>query len=188
MAQYSCIVFSIHIQVIFQHNLVLRQCSCFIRAENIHRTKVLDRVQIFHDRLLFTHGNGTFGKAGCHDHRQHLRSQSYCYGDTKQKSIQPVPFRDTIDKEYQRNHNQHKPDQNPGNCIHAFSKAGLYRFACDCRCHGTKQGTVSGTDNYCCCTSGNHITSHKSNIAVIGDAFFLCTYLRCLFYRFTFTC
>ena len=52
----------------------------------------------------------------------------------------------------------------------------------------TKQSAVSRADNHCRCTSGNYIASHKSNIAVIGDAFFLCTYLRCLFHRFAFTC
>ena len=113
MAQYSCIIFSIHIQVIFQHNLILCQCSCFICTKDINGTEILDGIQILNNRLLFAHGNGTFCKAGCYDHRQHLRSQSDSYGNTEQKGIQPVSLCDTIDKKYQRNHDQHKPDQNP---------------------------------------------------------------------------
>ena len=39
--------------MVFQHDFVLGQRPGFIGAENIHRAKVLDSVEVLHDHFLF---------------------------------------------------------------------------------------------------------------------------------------
>ena len=55
-------------------------------------------------------GDRTFGKAGRHDHGKHLRGQADGNGDAEQECFQPVAFRNAIDEEHQRNHDQHEAD------------------------------------------------------------------------------
>ena len=44
MPQYPRRFFAFNIQMIFQYNLILRQRTGLISAENVNRSKVLDRI------------------------------------------------------------------------------------------------------------------------------------------------
>ena len=76
MTQYSRIVLTTYIQVVFQYNLILGQRASLVSTENINSTEVLNRIEIFNDCLLLAHRNSTFRKAGCYNHRQHFRCQT----------------------------------------------------------------------------------------------------------------
>ncbi|CDC34815.1 unknown [Anaerostipes sp. CAG:276] len=76
VTQYSRIVLAIYIQVVFQHNLILGQSAGLVGAENVNGTEILNRIEVFNDCLLLAHGNSTFRKTGCYNHRQHFRCQT----------------------------------------------------------------------------------------------------------------
>ena len=138
MTQYSCILVTVNVQMIFQYNLILRQRACFIGTKNINRAKVLDGIEILDDGFLFAHGNSALSQAGCNNHRQHLRRQSYGNRDAEQEGLQPIALGDAVDEEYQRNHNQHEAYQYPGNSIDTFSEARFHCFPGNGGCHRAK--------------------------------------------------
>ena len=172
VAQYPRIVLTVYVEVIFQHNFILCQRSGLVGAKNVYGTEVLDGIQVLDDGLLFAHGDRAFGKAGRHDHGEHLRGQTNGNGDAEQECFQPVAFRNAIDEEHQRNHDQHEADQHPGDGIDALGEAGLYRFSGNGGRHGAKQGVIADADRNSGCAAGNHIAAHEGNVCVIGYAVF----------------
>ena len=187
MAKYPCIVLTVHIQVVFQHHLVLGQRTGLVGAENVDSAKILNGVKIFDDGLLFAHGNSALSKAGGHDHGQHLRSQAHGDRDAEEERIQPVALGDAVDEEHQRNHDQHEADQHPGNSVDALGEAGFHRFPRNGGGHGAKQRPVSGADHHGGGTAGHHIAAHKGNVGVIGDALPLRAHIGRFFNRLALT-
>ena len=185
VAQNPCIVLTVYVKVTFQHNFILCQRSGFVGAKNIYGPEVLDGIQVLDDGPLFAHGYCAFGKAGRHNHGKHLRGQANGNRDAKQECFQPVTFRNAIDEEYQRNHDQHEADQYPGNSVDALGKAGLHRFSGNGGCHRAKQSMVSDTDDNSGRAAGNHIAAHEGNVCVIGHALLLCAHIGHLFDRLT---
>ena len=81
MAQNARILPAVDIPVILQHHLVLRKRAGLVGAQHVHRAKVLNRVEVLNDRLLFTHGHGALGKTRGNNHGQHLGSQTHGNAD-----------------------------------------------------------------------------------------------------------
>ena len=187
MAKYPCIVLTVHIQVVFQHHLVLGQRTGLVGAENVDSAKILNGVKIFDDGLLFAHGNSALSKASGHDHGQHLRSQAHGDRDAEEERIQPVALGDAVDEEHQWNHDQHEADQHPGNSVDALGEAGFHRFPRNGGGHGAKQRPVSGADHHGGGTAGHHIAAHKGNVGVIGDALPLRAHIGRFFNRLALT-
>ena len=172
VAQYPRIVFTVYIEVIFQHNFILCQRSGLVGAKNVYGTEVLDGIQVLDDGLLFAHGDRAFGKAGRHDHGKHLRGQADGNGDAEQECFQPVAFCNAIDEKYQRNHDQHEADQHPGDGIDPLGEAGLYRFSGNCGRHRPKQSMIADADRNSGCAAGDNIAAHKGDVCIIGYAVF----------------
>ena len=186
MTQHPCIVLAVYVEVVLQHHLILGQGTRFIRTEDINGAEILNGIEVLYNGLLFTHGHRAFGKAGGHDHGEHLRSQANGNGDTKQECVQPVSLGDAIDEKHQRDHHQHKADQHPGNRVNALGKAGFHRFSRNGGGHGAKQRMVTGTHCHSGCAAGNHTAAHKGNVCIIGH--YLCpgAYIGRFFHRLTF--
>ena len=172
MAQYARVVLPVYVEVIFQHDLILRQRSGLVGAKDVYGAEVLDGIQVLDDGLLFAHGDGALGKAGGHNHGQHLRGKSHGNGDAEQECLQPVAFCNAVDEENQRDHDQHEADQHPGDGVDALGKAGFNRFSGHCGCHRTKQRIITDTNNDRCCTAGDNIAAHKGDVCIIGYAVF----------------
>ena len=147
MPQYAHVFFSADIQVIFQHDFILCQCSGFICTKDVHSAEILNRIQVFNNGFLFAHGDCSFGKTCRYNHRKHFRCQPDCNGNPEKKSFQPVPFCNSVKNKDKRNHNEHESDQDPRNCIYAFRKACLGRLFGHGSRHGSKQRMVPGTDH-----------------------------------------
>ena len=128
VAQHPHVLPAVYIQMIFQHNLVSGQRSGLVRAENICRSQILNRIQIFYDYLFLRHGHRSPGQAGGHDHGKHLRRQAHGYRDGKQRRIHPVAVGKTVQEQHHRHHDQHEADQHPGNGIDAFFKGSFGGF------------------------------------------------------------
>ena len=187
MAQYPCIIFSVYVPMVFQHNLILGQSSGFICTENVYGTEILDRIKVFDNRLFLAHRYGSLSQAGGHDHGEHFRCQANCNRNAKQEGFQPVSFCYAINKKHQRDHDHHKTDQYPGNCINPFGKAGFYCLFSYCRSHCPKEGMVPYTDDNCRCAAGNNVAPHKGYIAVVCNGVLLRLYhFRCFLNRLTF--
>ena len=80
------------IGVVLQHDLVLSQGAGFIGAENIHRAKVLNGVEVFDDHFLFRQLHRPARQRRGDDHRQHLRRQADRHRQCKQRRFPPVAF------------------------------------------------------------------------------------------------
>ena len=184
VAQYPGVVFAVDVQVIFQHYLILCQGAGFVSAEDVDGTKVLDGVQIFHDGLLFAHGDCALGKASGHDHGQHFRGKPHGDRDAEQKRFQPVALGDAVDEEHQRHHDHHKADQHPRNGVDPLGEAGLYCLPSHGRGHGTEESLVAHADCHGGGAAGDHIAAHKSDVGVVGDAVLRGTDQRSLFNGF----
>ena len=169
VAQHTGVVFAVDVQVIFQHHLILRQGASLVGAEDVNGTKVLDRVQVFHDGLLFAHGDRTFCKAGGHDHGQHLRGKPHGDGDAEQKCFQPVALGEAVDEEHQRHHDHHKTNQHPRNGVDPLGEASLYRLPSHGRGHGAEEGLVAHADCHGGGTAGDHVAAHKGDVGVVSD-------------------
>ncbi len=63
---------TIHI-IIFHGHFILRQSSCFIRADDRHAAKSFDRLQLTDDRMLLRHLLCAKGKHDGHDGTKRLR-------------------------------------------------------------------------------------------------------------------
>ena len=187
MAQNAQIFFSHDIHVIFQNYLILCQRTGLIRTQNVNCPEVLNRVQILHDGLFLAHGDCTLGKAGCHDHRQHLWCQTDSDRNAEKECFQPISLCNTVDDKNKRHHNQHKADKHPGHCIDTLCKAGFHCFLCHRGCHGTKECIVANRNDDTDGTAGNHIASHESNVLILGNVIVLgCGNMGSFFNRFTF--
>ena len=68
-AQHMLGSLAVNVEVILKHNVVFCKRSSLIGKKNIHRSKVLDGIKIFDNRLLFAHQYGAFCEARSHDHR-----------------------------------------------------------------------------------------------------------------------
>ena len=187
MTQYPVVVLAVHIEMVFQNNLILGQGAGLIRTKDVNRSKILNRIEIFYDGLLFAHGHGTLGKAGGHNHGKHLRGQANRNGDTEQERIQPISLGNTVNKEHQGDHNRHKANQNPRNRIDTFGKTGFNRFPCNCGSHGAEQRIVSDAHCHGGCAARNHIAPHKRNIRIIRCTFFAVADLGHLLHRLALT-
>ena len=71
--QHALAGFAGNIGVVLQHDFVLRQGAGFIGAENVHRAKVLNGVEVFDDHFLFRELHRPARQRGGDDHRQHFR-------------------------------------------------------------------------------------------------------------------
>ena len=80
------------IEVTLQYDAVLRQCAGFIRAQDVHRPEVLNRIEALDDDLLARHRHGTLRQIDGHDHRQHLGREPDRYGHREKQCLEPVTF------------------------------------------------------------------------------------------------
>ena len=62
-----------HIDIFLQDHAVLGQSAGLVRAENVDRPEVLDRVEFLHDHLFAGHGQRSLGEVHRHHHREHFR-------------------------------------------------------------------------------------------------------------------
>ena len=100
-----------------QKNLVLCQGPRFIGAQYIHRTKVLDGIQAFDDDFFTRQEDGSLGQRRGHNHWQHFRSQPHRNGKCEQQGFSPVALGEAVDKQHQRRHHKHEPDQQPADFV-----------------------------------------------------------------------
>ena len=189
MTQYSFafVIAAIGIDVLFQNNLVARQRTRFVGAKNIHRTEVLDGIQVLDNRFLLRHGQSTFRKVGGYNHRKHLGRESHGYRNGEDESLEPIPFRKPVDEEYERNHDQHKTDEQQAYFADSFVESSSGTVSREVVGDSTEESPVAGFkyDTFGCATDNGG--THVADVIQFHDAAFpvlLFLYFRKLLYRF----
>ena len=114
-----------HIDSLFENDPILRQGARLVRAEDIDRAEVLDRVQPLHDDFLLRHGHRAFGKVHRHNHRQHFRRQPHGHRKGEKERFRPVVLGQADNQKDDRDHDHHEADHEPGEAGDAFVKTRL---------------------------------------------------------------
>ena len=181
------VIAAICIDIFFQNNLVACQRTRFVGAENIHRTEVLDGIQILDNRFLLRHGQSTFREIGSYNHRKHFGRESHGYRNGEDKSLEPIPLRKPVDEEDEWNHDQHKANEQQTYFTDSSVKSGSSTVSCEVAGDSTEESPVAGFKHnaFGCATDngGTHVADviqfHDTAFPVL---FFL--YFRKLLYRF----
>ena len=124
VAQYIVVVLAVDITGIFQNNPVLGQRAGLVRTEHVHGSQVLDGVEPTDNDPLASHKHGPAHQIGRNHRGQHLRRQPYGHGKGEDGGLHPIPFGQAINKKDHRGHAGHEPQQQPGNGVNPFVKAG----------------------------------------------------------------
>lgn len=185
VAQHPGVLFPVQVPVVFQHHLILGEGSGLVGAEHVDGAEVLDGIQILDDGLFLAHGHRTLGKAGGHDHGQHLGGKAHCDGDAEQKGIQPVALGQPVDEEHQRNHHQHEADQHPGHRVHAPGEAGFPPLRLPPRWPWSRNRVASPTQTATAVAlPGNHAAAHEGDVGQIGHVLLRLAHRGVFFHRF----
>src|SRR5580693_7769320 len=107
------------IETSLQDDMVLSQRSRLVRAQNIHRAEILDRIEPLHDDLFARHGHRTLCEINRHDHGQHFRGKTDGDRYGEEQRFQPIVLSKTVDQEYGRHHYENETDHQPGEPIDA---------------------------------------------------------------------
>src|SRR5664280_2679044 len=86
--QHSFAIIAANVEMSLEDDAILRQRACLVGAQDIHRAKILNRVQALHDDALLRHGDRALGEIDSDDHRQHFWRQSNC--DSHVKRLMPL--------------------------------------------------------------------------------------------------
>ena len=121
-----------------QDDVIHRERTCLVGAQDIHRTEVLNGVDPLDDDFFAGHRQGAFGKAHRDDHRQHFGRQPDGYGEGEEERFVPASFGHPIDDEHQGHHDQHEAEHEPREPRDArrtrFAPAARQAFRPCCRC------------------------------------------------------
>ena len=147
--QHQVILLLDDVAVSLEDDMVHRQGAGLVRAEHIHRAKVLDGIQLFDNHLLPRHENCAAGETHRNDHGQHFGCESYGDGEREEKRLPPVAFRQPVDQKHERNHDHHKTEHEPGEAFDPFVKARLHLLARDARRHASEIRLLARRNNQC---------------------------------------
>ena len=155
---------AIRIDILLQHNLVASQRTRLIGTKNIHRPKILDCIQILHNRLFLRHRHCPLRQIGSHNHRQHLRSQSHSHRNRKDKRFQPVALRQSVYQEHKRNHYQHETNQQEAHLTDTPVESRSCPVSRNALRNRTQIRIVSRTKDNSGSRTTHHIRSHETNV------------------------
>jgi hypothetical protein len=102
-----------HIDTVRVDDAVLGQGAGLIDTQHVQRAQILNRVKAADDHPLPREAGSAAGQAGGHDHRQHLRGQTNRDRDGEHRRLRPVPGDNAVDRQHDRRHHQHEPNQGP---------------------------------------------------------------------------
>ena len=151
------------IGVVLQHDFVLRQGAGFIGAEDVHRAKVLDGVEVFNDHFLFRELHRPARQRGGDNHRQHFRRQANGHGERKQGRFPPVAFGVAVDQQHDWRHHHHKADQQHADAANPFLEGvWLALLLADAPGKLTKPGVAPGGGDNRLRGAADHRGAHKA--------------------------
>ncbi len=157
------------IQVAHKQDTVLGERSRFVSTENVERTQMLDRRQVFDDDMVFRHLHRAFRERGGHDDWQHLRGESHRYGQGKEDSLFPIPFEEAIEEKDQWHHQHHQTHEQPAHVIDASIKARRDRLFHHTLSNQTQKGLAPGCYHDGGCGSTYHTGSHEAQVRFLQD-------------------
>ena len=149
--------------MVLQHDFILRQGAGFIGAQDVHRAKVLYRVEVLDDHFLFRQLHRPARQGRGDDHRQHFRGQAHRDGEREQRRLPPVAFGVAVNQQHDRGHHQHKADQQHADPADAFLKGVRLAFLlADAASQLAKPGAAAGGENNRLRRTADHVGAHKA--------------------------
>ena len=149
--------------MVLQHDFILGQGAGFIGAEDVHRAKILNGVEVLHDNLLLRQLHRPARQRRGDDHRQHLRRQANRHRQREQRRLPPVAFGVAIDQQHHRGHHQHKADQQHAHPTDAFLEGvRLALLLADAAGQLPKPGVAAGGEDDGLRRAAHHVGAHKA--------------------------
>ena len=148
VTEHARILFTQNVEVTLKHNLVCGDGTGFVGAQDVHGTQVLDCGRILNNNVLLGHLRSTARKASGHNNRQHLRGNANGNRDAEEQRVKPVTFEESVCKEHDGAHNQHKRDKYLRDGLETLVKAGLAGRLLEQLRHGAHVGFVSGCNHH----------------------------------------
>ena len=149
--------------MVFQHDFILSQGAGFIRAQDVHRAKVLNRVEVLHNDFLFRQLHRPACQGRGDNHGQHLRRQAHRHRQGKQRRFPPVAFGVAVDQQHHRRHHQHKADQQHADAADAFLEGiGFALLLAYPPGQLAKPGVAAGGEDHRLRRSAHHVGAHKA--------------------------
>ncbi len=164
-----------------QHDLVLGQGAGFVGAEDIHRAKVLDSVEVLDDHLLLREFYRPARQGRGDNHRQHFRGKPHRHREREQRRFPPVAFGIAVNQQHDGRHHQHKADQQHADAANPLLEGvGLALLLADAPGQLAKPGVAPGGDHHRLRRTADHRGAHKAQgvalervallrIAAVGD-------------------
>ena len=147
--QHHLVFFANHIAVSLKDDMVHRKGAGLVRAQHIHRAKILYGIEPLHDDFLPRHEHRAFGETDRHDHGKHLWRQSNGHCQRKEERLSPISFGKTIDQKYEGDHHHHKADHKPGKALYSLIKTRLHLLGGNGGRHRAEKRPLSRFDDDC---------------------------------------
>ena len=125
--EHAITLVALHVAVPLQDHCVHGERARLVRAQHVHRSEVLNRVQALHDHVFPRHRHGPLGEAYRNDHREHLGRESDGDRQGKEEGFVPVVLGQSVDEKDDGHHHRHEPDHEPGESVDADVERRLRR-------------------------------------------------------------
>ena len=112
--------FAAYVEMQAERDLVLRQRSGLIGAQDVHGAKILNGVEPLYDHLLSRHGDRALGEIYRDDHREQFRRQADRHREPEQQRLPPIALRQPVDQEDRWREDEHEADHQPYGSAYAF--------------------------------------------------------------------
>ena len=109
-----------NIEMQAERDLVLRQRSCLVGAQHVHRAKILNCIEPLYDHALLRHGDRALGEIHRDDHREQFRRQADRDGESEQERLRPISLRQPVDQENRGREDEHEADHQPYELVYAL--------------------------------------------------------------------
>ena len=125
MAQHTCVLIAIGVEVALEHDAVFGEGAGLVAAQDVHGTQVLDRRQLLDDNLATGEVLGALRQARGHDDGKHLRRDAHGHARGEQQRVDDVALGGGVDGKDGRRHNEHEAYEQHGDARDAAVKRAL---------------------------------------------------------------
>ena len=162
------VLLALHVQVQFEHHLVLRERTRLVRAEDIHRAEVLHGVHVFDDDLSARKREGAAREARRDDHGEHFGREPHGDAHGEQQRAHPVALRQPVEQEHDGHHREHKADEDVRDRIHALFEGGLFAPAAQRARRSAQKRVRTRHRDDARSAAADHVRTHKGEAAAGG--------------------
>ena len=125
MAQHTCVLIAVGVEVALEHDAVFGEGAGLVAAQDVHGAQVLNRRQLLDDNLATGEVLGALRQTRGHDDGKHLRRDANSHARGEQQRVDDVALGGGVDGKDGRRHNKHKAYEQHGDARDAAVKCAL---------------------------------------------------------------